>query len=909
MIQPDLFPAKFPCSRQAEHGQGDCRVSTHPHRGNDPGCAWRGLVGWRQLGTAGIGLLLLAVVPATAEVFIVSQTGDSGPGSLRQAIVDANAHPGPDQIHFQLPGPPPHYIRPLSPLPNITEALLMDGRTQSGYGGQPIVILAGNLAPSDTTGLRITASGVTVQSLIIQGFPAYGIELYGGSSNTITACWIGTDATGQTAVANGFGGVRIYRSAHNLVGGDQVGAGNVISGNGFQGLLIDNTGQAASNRIWGNLIGTTVTGTARLGNAYEGVYINGGVANQVGGLAPEQRNIIAGNGASGVAIRGRGASNNIVAGNHIGMDAAGQATHLGNLDSGVIIAGGAQNWLQGNLISANRSNGVDLVGGAWANRVTGNRVGTDLTGQQPRGNGGAGVSLWTASNNIVGGAATDARNLISGNTGSGVYLLGSNTRSNWIGGNWVGVAGNGLAPLSNGIAGIWLSGAMHNQIGVPGAGNVFSGNHLYGAVLQNASSNSVQANYLGTGPTSTTRLGRQIAGLVLDQAGGNAIGGFSPGSGNVMSGNEMGASLTGRGTSNNVFYGNFIGTDASGMVAVRNQADGIRIGLNPGAAGSPQNNRIGGMEAGAGNLISANGITGIYLTNAHNNWILGNQIGVRSDGAALGNAAHGIEMEACNNITVGDAATGGGNIIAHAGNVPFDYSGVRIRSGEKNAVVGNAIFSNSGLGIGLGVKAAGRTVLVNDVCDTDTGANRLQNYPVLASALTDGQSLVLQGYLNSAPNRVYALHFYASPAPNPTGYGEGQFYLGTLTHTAGNLCSNAFRVSLAQAVTPGWVITATATDAQGNTSEFSAARMVTGPPPLRIVLRNPNFNAGSPESAAVALSWEGAADTFALVQADQLQPPVYWYPVVPPAALVSNRFWQIELPPTNPAAYFRLQLR
>ena len=190
----------------------------------------------------------------------------------------------------------------------------------------------------------------------------------------------------------------------------------------------------------GNYIGTDATGTADLGNFSNGVFINGAPGNTIGGTASVARNVISGN-ANGVLIQGSGATANAVEGNYIGTDATGTA-NLGNLIYGVQINGAPGNTIGGtasgarNVLSGNGSSGVLIENsGATANAVEGNYIGTDATGTADLGNFRNGVFIENASSNTIGGTASGARNVISYNDSHGVEIRGAGTTGNTVTGN------------------------------------------------------------------------------------------------------------------------------------------------------------------------------------------------------------------------------------------------------------------------------------------------------------------------------------------------------------------------------------------------------------------------------------------------------------------------------------------
>jgi hypothetical protein len=226
-----------------------------------------------------------------------------------------------------------------------------------------------------------------------------------------------------------------------------------------------------------------------------------------------------------------------------------------------------------------------------------------------------------------------------------------------------------------------------------------------------------------------------------------------------------------------------------------------------------------------GNLISGNNGTGLSLENGSNsNQVQGNLIGTKADGTnALGNSQFGvlIDRASTNNITMntiafnGSPSSGAGVLVG-----TFDPGSNTNGVASGNAIRQNSIFSNQGLGIDL-YSGNPFGVTPNDSCDTDTGANNFQNFPVLTGVSSSGGNTTIQGTLNSAPGTTFTIEFFSNVAADPSGSGEGQTYLGSTTVTTGADCNAAF--SFAFPDNPGQpVITATATDPLGNTSEFSA---------------------------------------------------------------------------------------
>jgi hypothetical protein len=336
--------------------------------------------------------------------------------------------------------------------------------------------------------------------------------------------------------------------------------------------------------------------------------------------------------------------------------------------------------------------------------------------------------------------------------------------------------------------------------------------------------------------------------------------------------------------------GNFIGTDATGTIALANHSDGISI------YDSAASNVIGGAVIGAGNLISGNGVDGIYITNVSGTVIQGNSIGTKADGiGALGNTYHNIEIYTGAGNVIGGTAAGAGNRIAFS--KTSLRSGVRIRNGMGNLISGNNVFSNALLGIDLGVF----DVTPNDACDADSGANALQNFPVLTQAYSDSRSTAVKGFLDATLNSSFRIQFFANAtcnaAGNPLGYGQGGTFLGEATLVAGPNCANAFSATLSTPVPAGQFITATATDAANNTSEFSACIPVLPAPTLSVTAA----------ASQIILSWPTGAAGFALKQTGSLNPPILWTLVV--TMPVTNGAQNVvSLPLTGTNQFFRLSL-
>lgn len=913
------------------------------------------------------GLLVLAATSVSAATNTVTTTNDSGAGSLRQAILDAESNPGNDLISFDLSGSGPFTITPLTNLPPILESVTIDGSTQPDFAGQPLIELRGSSAGSGVNGLYLLTSNCLIRALCINRFSRDGIRIEISGSNTVRGCYIGTDVYGTNALGNGQGGITVqtpgniiggtnasernvisggnltgiyllYANARgnqvmgnyigldatggrrlgnvqngiaissasdNVIGGDTPGAGNVVSGNGQSGVYINYvlTPDASGNRVLGNFIGTDASGFLARSNGADGITIFGATATVIGGTNAGARNVISGNAKRGiyVTVNPGGGTSNLIQGNFIGVNAAGAGV-LPNGWSGVELYKAANNTIGGgNVISGNLFSGLTVSDGLSVNnRIVGNLIGTDVLGTSALGNFFDGVLLAGVSNNVVGGLTAAERNVISGNGQNGIYFFGATTSSNSVLGNFIGTDASGRMELGNQLSGVWLEG-QNNVVGngTSGAGNLISanlGNGIY-LVGVSASNNVLAGNLIGLDVTGLSPVGNYTAGISVSNAPGNVIGGTLAAARNVIAANDnSGIGLTGPGATGNVIQGNFIGTDSSGTRKQPNGYGGVY------AYGAPSN-ILGGATGGAGNLISGHSKVGVSIGDpGANGWVIqGNKIGTKADGISpLGNAWHNLEiLNTGSGHVIGGANTNQGNRIAFA--TSANYDGIRIRDGcTNNLIAGNAIWSNggtsaAGLGIDLGVVDG---LATNDVCDADSGANYLQNFPVLTSAFASAAATGVRGSLNSIAGRSYDLDFYANPTNEPSGYGEGQIYLGrsSVETPAGN-CATNFTASLPVPTPTGYFITATATDAAKNTSEFSQGVLVAPQPALAVT----NLVAAH----QLRLAWTTNSQGFALQQATNLSPPVVWS-LVTNVPTLSGGQCVVTQPTTNGNRFYRL---
>ena len=500
--------------------------------------------------------------------------------------------------------------------------------------------------------------------------------------------------------------------------------------------------------------------------------------------------------------------------------------------------------------------------------IAGDYIGTDKTGTIALGNG-TGINLGGDSGTRVGVDGhdpylADERNIISGNRNGIDLYEGSN---DVIAGNYIGTDVTGTISIGN-VDGILASEPNHNElIGTNSDGvgdqyerNIISGNTRNGiefgdiGIAGTAQDDIVAGNYIGTDVTGTQRLGNGWYGIAFFGGGtGNLIGVDShaadPADGrNIIAANDGGIILTTLGTdplSQTVVAGNYIGTDVTGELALGNgelggitveNATSTRIGTDgDGVADDAERNVIANnARYGVGILSGAIGtVYGVgILRGTTDTLVAGNFIGTDAGGsAALGNVGPGILIWDAVSTQVGGAGDLG-NTIAYSSDfqqpygsiVPGDGVAVVDDGSVGDTIRGNSIFSNDGLGINFGYPYANGYnefgVIPNNSFAGQPGPNNFQNYPVLTTAIA-GSSTAIIGTFNSTPNTTFTLDFYANAAADPSGYGQGQTWLGSESVTTDASGNANFQATDLSATSPGQWISATATDPGGNTSEFS----------------------------------------------------------------------------------------
>ncbi len=717
--------------------------------------------------------------------------------TLRQAIEKANTDNQPSLITFNIPAEAdPEYaftpgpsslgywtIRPGSRLPPLTR----EGNTTiSGVGnianGAPQIVIDGTDVPAtEGVGFTITSSNNRIQGLSIVGFRSgnaatgVGIILNTPTStqNTVTGCYIGVLPFSTTPKGNELAGILITQSANNnTIGGPRLFEDrNFISGNGRgnetdAGIIINSTRDTTpvTNSVQNNYIGYVQSGTdfVTVGNRGNGVLVSGSRGNTIG--ANGLRNYIAANTLDGIQVTGTTAQENTIAGNYIG----------------VYVNGG----LAGNaaITPANGRHGISFTGQALNNTVT------SLNGNP---------------------------NIISNNTGYGVFVAGAGSVQNKIYGSYIGLAGDGRTALGNRLGGVRVEdGPNGTIIGGVGAGqqNTISGNIGYGISSarngsgEQMSSMRVVSNTIGLSANGTQIVSNTLGGVFISTRNNDVrIGGASAAEGNIIAGNG-GAQVRIDGTNIDAVTvaGNTIGlrrTTVGGPLntIVPTNGDAVAVG------GDSDTIVIGGTAAAARNVIGGATGNGIAIRGSSVNGIrvLYNAIGTLPGSSAFStlfaNGGAGVLVENGPTATQVMTNTIGGNV-----------DGVRVVGNTQNVrIQSNRISRNTGKGINLEGTTVGGATTTNPNHDID---------PPIASSLRLNQARRLTGRVvtgagNPAACQTCTLQVFAADPDLLDGQGRD------LLLTAPIEASGYFTVTLP--VFPRQ-IALTATDGNGNTSEFAA---------------------------------------------------------------------------------------
>jgi hypothetical protein len=829
-----------------------------------------------------------------ASIYTVTSLADTDtPGTLRNAINLANFNhtgtPGdPDIIEFDVAGTISVGSATLGDaLPGIAvnEVVIIDGATAPGYSGTPVNTIPGTFATASlfANGLALSGGSSTVKALAITSFSGSGIQFDLNDGNTVLSSYIGVTAAGAAA-GNGLDGITIVGTSGNTIGsttaiGNSSGAGaNVISANDGNGIAVLGFGPfvSADNVVLGNYIGTTVDGSAGLGNGGNGICFTDAAGNTLGGSISGAGNVISGNGGNGVLIEGLLSTDNAVIDNYIGTNAAGAAA-IGNGGNGMHIRDGARlnkiggvtpnavaftgKPVDGNVISGSGANGVLISDGATFNFLSGNYIGTDLGGTVDLGNAFDGVAIVNADNNALIGTTFPQPpfvylNLMGGNGGNGLRIHDSDNTT--VHANSFGLGGDNATPVGNDQNGVQIGGSSTNTQfgGVIPLGNIVAGNGQNGLVIADTASGTVVFNtFCGLPAFVDTTVGNALDGMLVTSTGGSNLIRTNVIAGNGANGVHISGDATGVRVEQTI-----IGMNTTGGSPLPNGANGILID------GNAHDNFIGGEQPSVipENTISGNGANGVAIVgNAANNSIFHSNIGLNSIGdAGFGNSGAGVFIggNAQNTIVGGtsyfyrnliggnldggiqiaDLATGTqviGNIIGADRDlqiaIPNQGDGIAISSsnnqiGGASTDEGNTIAFNTGVGVSVNGAVSngilGNSIFSNTVSGIAlaNGGNLEQPTPVLVRAFKPTPTTVeISGTFTAASNVTYRIEFFATPSDVTPGQGMNLLGFQDVTTDASGTAEFTFAAPLA--TTAGTSFTATATDAGDNTSEFSNA--------------------------------------------------------------------------------------
>lgn len=484
--------------------------------------------------------------------------------------------------------------------------------------------------------------------------------------------------------------------------------------------------------------------------------------------------------------------------------------------------------------------------------LTGSRIGTNFSGTAAFGNGtGIFIDGADGGSTQIGGTGANESNVISGNWVTGIELTNATcvgcsinndpTRSHKIIGNKIGTNTAGTADLGNGEVGI-IVGTNKVTIGGDTAveRNIISGNDETGIYVY-ADNTVIEGNYIGTNATGDAAIANTYDGIYLQGTNNVRIGGTTAGTGNTISGNgesgiqvapnivhtcALGCSTDVYKATNTLIYGNRIGTNAAGTAAVPNMEHGIRINADDTIVGQSE-------TGGAANIIAGNAENGVHILEgvyplfpsgsvavpSANNRVQRNYIGTNGSGAILGNSGSGIFIiNKANNTMVGGNDSAQKNIISNnSGPGVILYTTPGQTAPLETQITLNDISANGGKGIAIYNNDSEGT----DPLDADTGANDLQNHPILSGAFPS----FITGTFHSRASKFYTLHFYSSPTCDASGRGEGKNYLGSQDISTDINGNASFTTSFGAPA--GTVVTVTATTSPragvptGTTSEFS----------------------------------------------------------------------------------------
>ena len=669
--------------------------------------------------------------PRDAIAFVVTNTNDSGPGSLREAIDGSTQTQSASSITFNIPTTDPN-CDPNTGVFTITPIGVQNGYNNV-YNAEPLlggaaVTLDGYTQPGASPNTLANGDNAVILIRIDGahgGVGSIGLQTSSGTTDTIRGFLI-----------TGFNDPKVNTSSTN--------GGTAIEPDGGNDFLE------------GNFIGTDSTGTAPLPN-YLGVtaFGTGSVAtgNTIGGTTPQARNLVSANG-SGIADAFASYPNTyLVQGNYVGTDATGTKSlangqGVGGAGVNTVIGGtvaGAGNVISGN--SGRQVYSVTIASNRYGSSylVQGNLIGTDFTGTVALPSLSYGVEIDsmdhvgnqypTAVDNTIGGTTTTARNIISGNPLGGIFIS-DGADSTLVQGNYIGVDVTGAKAMGNG--------SFNNGDGV------FNG----------TTANSPNS----TPPANTT------------------IGGEAVGAGNVISANSgNGVQILGLGgavrslyfiTSGNAVEGNLIGTDASGANSMPNLANGIYVNTGGGL------NLIGDPSSASGNIVAFNGGAGVLVDPGTpskqagtGNSITGNTI--------FSNAGAGVRMPS------GTGSPMSRNSIYLNGMLGIDTAtaGANAQTSCGTASAAPTLLQNAPVLAGT----TGSTVIT---ATATAPSGNTSEFSKCALVTPTNNVFTVTGTLTATePNAAYTVELFQNDSCDPSGYGEGKHHLTNLPLTTNSSCA------------------------------------------------------------------------------------------------------------------------
>ncbi|PSL45663.1 putative repeat protein (TIGR01451 family)/predicted secreted protein (Por secretion system target) [Chitinophaga niastensis] len=789
------------------------------------------------------------------------QIGDDGvcdvdlntPGNqctFRAAIENQNGNRnlGQNMIIFEIPNAPGSGSiilqigsTGLGPLPPILGSVIISALNNDGRR----IELDGTMAGANAIGLQLLGGQCQISFFIINKFSSHGIFISGtpppgDGSHIIQSNYIGTDGTGTIAKGNGGDGIFIDNTPGNTIGGVGV-LRNIISGNTGYGINIKGldstqfgTNGASNNLAKGNLIGLDISGENALPNKKDAVILNNAPNNTIGGTNPGEGNKMAGDSTSnGVTVKGSLTEGIKILGNFIGENKTGVKFAVG------ISASAKPITIEGNFITNIAGVGIDLFAnadGSYNIRKNGFE-GNMKIGSKLRFADGSTIQVMYQGNLHTGnGMAMDVVESFKGKIDW--VVAGDTLRLGQVGSNFIfHAAGN--KNFSNGIYDANTGIAFNYVADIPG-----------GVQMALRANGDIYRNNGAEG-----RKGRVV----------------------LKAGTEFSYAVSGSSGVNNGKDGDRIDvfTDANAIATFTSTDNKFAFNGGGGIRWISDGKNLLTVRAFIErDFIDRNTITGIEVTS----FLTGKSIlndtvtnnggpGILVDGNTIAHIEGNLVSGNGTGILVNDAATA--NIVSNT--VTANGKGIALGgTGTGSAISANAIFKNLGLGIDLGNDGP----TPNHV-GVVAGPNNFQNFPVLTSVNNAGGNTNIQGTLNSTHNTTFRLEFFRNDACNPTGFGEGQAFLDSLNVTTDAGGNVAFKNVLPGITLPaGTAVTATATDPNGNTSEFSACLQAGSVPTADLELTQQadkaQYTVGGQVIFTLSLVNAGPASTGGIVVTDLL---------------------------------------